>query len=69
MTPSLEGSATKAKETPSPHEVRLALLDSNPVFKCLKEVKKGLHETFWGTTKCEKKASGNFLSSDLEVKG
>ena len=24
-----------AKETPSPHEVRLALLDTNPVFHCL----------------------------------
>ena len=35
MTPSLEGSPTKVKEAPSPHEVRLALLDSNPVFQCL----------------------------------
>ena len=34
MTPSLEGSLTKAKEAPSPHEVRLALLDTNPVFQC-----------------------------------
>ena len=32
-TPSLEGWPTKAKETPSPHEVKLALLDTtNPVF-------------------------------------
>ena len=31
MTPSLEGWRTKAKEAPSPHEVRLALLDTNPV--------------------------------------
>ena len=31
MTPSLEGSPTKAKEAPSPHEVRLAPLDTNPV--------------------------------------
>ena len=30
MTPSLEGWATKAKEAPSPHEVRLAPLDTNP---------------------------------------
>ena len=29
MTPSLEGWPTKAKEAPSPHEVRLALLDTN----------------------------------------
>ena len=34
---SLEGSPTKAKEVPSPHEVRLALLDTNPVFQCLGE--------------------------------
>ena len=35
MTPSLEGRPTKAKETPSPHEVRLAPLDINPVFQYL----------------------------------
>ena len=35
MTPSLEGSPTKAKEAPSPHKVRLASLDTNPVFQCL----------------------------------
>ena len=32
MTPSLEGWPTKAKEAPSSLEVRLALLDTNPVF-------------------------------------
>ena len=32
MTPSLEGLPTKAKEAPSPREVRLALLDTNTVF-------------------------------------
>ena len=32
MTPSLEGWATKAKETPSLYEVRLSPLDTNPVF-------------------------------------
>ena len=37
MTPSLEGSPTKAKEAPSPHEVRLAPLDTNPVFQSLGE--------------------------------
>ena len=37
MTPSLEGSPTKAKEAPSLHEVRLAPLDTNPVFQCLGE--------------------------------
>ena len=33
MTPSLEGWPTKAKEVPSPHEVRLALLDTDPVYQ------------------------------------
>ena len=33
MTPSLEGLPTKAKGAPSPHEVRLAPLDTNPVFQ------------------------------------
>ena len=37
MTPSLEGLPTKAKEAPSPHEVRLALLDTNSVFQSLGE--------------------------------
>ena len=36
MTPSLEGLPTKAKEAPSPHEVKLALLDTNPVFHSLR---------------------------------
>ena len=31
MTPQLEGWSTKAKETPSPHEVRLIPLDIYPV--------------------------------------
>ena len=35
MTPSLEGWPTKAKEAPSPHKVRLALLDTKPVFQSL----------------------------------
>ena len=35
MTPSLEGWPTKAKEGPSPHEVRLAPLGTNPVFQSL----------------------------------
>ena len=39
MTPSLEGLPTKAKEEPSPHEVRLAPLDTNPVFQRLREKK------------------------------
>ena len=32
VMPSLERWPTKAKEAPSPHEVRLALLDTNLVF-------------------------------------
>ena len=39
MTPSLEGWPTKAKEAPSPHEIRLTLLDTNPVFQSLGETK------------------------------
>ena len=35
VTPSLEGWPTKAKEAPSPHEVRLTMLDNKPVFQRL----------------------------------
>ena len=35
MIPSLEGRPTKVKEAPSPHEVRLTLLDTNPIFQYL----------------------------------
>ena len=35
MIPSLEGWPSKAKEASSPHEVRLAPLDTNPVFQSL----------------------------------
>ena len=38
MIPSLEGWPTKAKEVPSPHVVRLAPLDTNPVFQSLREI-------------------------------
>ena len=37
MITSLEGWPTKAKEAPSPHEVRLALLDTITVFQSLGE--------------------------------
>ena len=40
VTPSLEGSPTKAKEAPSPHEVRLAPLNTSPVFQCLGDILK-----------------------------
>ena len=38
VTPSLEGWPTKAKEAPSPHEVRLNLLYIKLVFQCLWEL-------------------------------
>ena len=34
MIPLPEGWPTKAKEAPSPHEVRLTLLDTNLIFDC-----------------------------------
>ena len=37
MIPSLEGWPTKAKEATSPYEVQLTLLDTNPLFQCLRE--------------------------------
>ena len=43
MVPSLEGWPTKAKEAPSPHEVRLTLLDNNPVLQYLGDVLLILH--------------------------
>ena len=60
MTPSLEGLPTKAKEAPSPHEVRLALLDTNPVLQCLGKVHHVIKEKHGGgmmmlTTKLVKK--------------
>ena len=33
VMPSLEGWPTKAKEAPSPHDVRMAPLDTNSVFQ------------------------------------
>ena len=47
MIPSLEGWPTKAEETPSPHEVRLAPLDTNPVFQNLAEILMDLDNSFW----------------------
>ena len=35
MILSLKGWPTKAKDAPSPHEVRLAMLDTNLVFQSL----------------------------------
>ena len=36
MTQLLEGWPTKAKEAPSPHQLRLTPLDTNPVFQSLR---------------------------------
>ena len=38
VTPSIEGSSTKAKEAPSLDEIRLAPLGNNPVFQFLGDV-------------------------------
>ena len=35
VTSSPKGWPTKAKEAPFPHEVRLAIEDTNPVFQCI----------------------------------
>ena len=37
VAPSLDRWATKAKEAPSPHKVKLTLLDTNPVFQDIRE--------------------------------
>ena len=54
MIPSLEGLPTKAKEAPSPHEVRLVPLDTNPVFQ-------SLEGKFQGTIKGLVAGDFNFL--------
>ena len=46
MIPSLEGLPFKAKEAPSPHEVRVALLDMNPVFNSLGAILKSVRNLF-----------------------
>ena len=38
LTPSLKGWTTNDKGAPSPHEERLVLLDTNPVFQSLRVV-------------------------------
>ena len=45
MIPSLEGWPTNAKVVPSPHEIRLASLDANPVFQSLEGVRLALLDT------------------------
>ena len=47
VIPSLEGCPTKSEEAPSPHEVRLAPLDTNPVFQSLSPTHcRGICDTF-----------------------
>ena len=46
LTPSLEGWPTKVKEAPSPYEVRLTLLVTNPVFKSLGENNREMSKKF-----------------------
>ena len=46
VTPSLEGSPTKAKESPSSHEVRLAPLDTTQYFNVLGKSIKNSWEDF-----------------------
>ena len=38
VIPSLEGWPNKAKEAPSPHEIRLTPLDTKPVFQYLGDI-------------------------------
>lgn len=38
MKPLLKGSLSKVNEAPSPNELRLSLLDTNPTFQCLGEI-------------------------------
>ena len=52
VIPSLERWPSKAKEAPSPHEVRLAPLDTNPVFQSLRE-------------KCAKPFTDIFMMSNI----
>ena len=49
MTQSLEGWSTKAKDAPSPHGVRLALLDTDPVFSHLREFSPTWCPLLWRT--------------------
>ena len=64
MTPSLEGSPTKAKEAPSPHEVRMAPLDTNPVFECRGEISM-CEGNFNGSYACKFKGLQNYKIPSL----
>ena len=51
VMPSLEWWPIKAKEAPSPHEVRLTPLDTNPVFQYLGASPSSLVLSIWGKVK------------------
>ena len=62
MIPSLEGWPTKAKEAPSPDEIRLTPLDTNPVFQCLGD----MHNIPFFKTRHTFLKNSFFLSSTIE---
>ena len=63
MIPSLEGWPTKAKEAPSPHEVRLTSLDTNPVFQCVGDAR-----VYNSTRYRREKTKGRFDFSKVSLK-
>ena len=63
VIPSLEMWPTKAKEAPYPHEVRLALLDTNPVFPSQGDCLGGISKSW----KCIVFASKNVSKKDFHL--
>ena len=63
MIPSLETWPTKAKEAPYPHEVRLAPLDTNPVFPSQGDCLGGISKSW----KCIVFASKNVSKKDFHL--
>ena len=55
MIPSLEGWPTKAKEAPSPLEVRIFPLDTNPVFQSLGGISPPFAEDLGRSMECKNK--------------
>ena len=74
MIPSLEGWPTKAKEAPSPHEVRLTPLDTNPVFQNLgggivkRSIRENLKKRIFHNMKSEKNPK-SYLAVYILIKG
>ena len=67
MTQSLEGWPTKAKDAPSPHRVRLALLDTDPVFSRLREFSPTWCPLLWRTLLEERRLYGGYYVLALQV--